>query len=235
MEGASRESRIKTLIEECGGAIQVALDFTELWEALRLASLMPSDPRVIIEAGTPLIKSVGVRDAIPALKGAAGGRPLVADTKTVDAGSVEATLAAEAGADAISVLSAAHDSTFKEAVEASRGMSVYMDLITSSKPLDDVERAKRLGVDVVLFHVGIDVQRALGLTGKDLADMVKRASDAGVIVAVAGGIKPREVESLVSKGASIVVIGGGITKASNPREAALKALEGLERAGAKCR
>ncbi|MCE4611710.1 MAG: orotidine 5'-phosphate decarboxylase, partial [Desulfurococcales archaeon] len=130
--------RLGRVIEECDAVLQVALDTGSLWEAFRIASLMPSDRRIVLEAGTPLIKSVGLYDAVGVLRGVAGwDRAVVADTKTVDAGGLEARSAGEAGADAMTVLSEAHEATIKEALEASEadGIAVYVDLILSRNPI----------------------------------------------------------------------------------------------------
>lgn len=230
--------RIGEAIEECGALLQVALDTDSLWEAFRISSLMPGDRRVVLEAGTPLIKSVGLQDSIGVLRGVAGqDRAVVADTKTVDAGRLEAKSAGEAGADAITVISEAHEATIKEALEASEayGMAVYVDLMLSRNPLESAERALGLGSHIILLHIGVDAQKALGLTAYELRGLVKRLSDEGAIVAVAGGITPGEAGALVDSGAAIVIIGGAITRAGDPRSAALKALQSLDKAGARCK
>ena len=216
-------------LSECGRLLQVALDFTKLGDALRIAVEVPRTHAVILEAGTPLIKSRGVTP-IRVLKALPGDHIVFADTKTMDTGALEARLAGEAGADAVSVLALAPEETIGEVVDAARDLeiAVYADLIGHPNPLEAVETLRRLGVDVVLLHIGIDVQRKLGKTAEELADLVREASRAfGGPIAVAGGIKPEGVGKLVDAGASIVVIGGGITRAPDPREAALKALEKL--------
>jgi 3-hexulose-6-phosphate synthase len=229
--------RIGEILGECGAAIQVAFDTISLWETLRIAASLPRDRRIMLEAGTPLLKAVGLRNAVSVLRGVAEDvRAVIADTKTVDAGSVEARVAAESGADAVTVLSAAHDKTLEDTVaEAERnGMAVYVDLMTSRDPLGDAERAASLGAHVLLLHLGVDVQEALGKTAAELVDIVKGLSRKDYVVAVAGGIKPGEVGRLVSAGASIVIIGGGIVRHPDPHGAASEALRQLDASGATC-
>ncbi|MFX1448880.1 MAG: orotidine 5'-phosphate decarboxylase / HUMPS family protein, partial [Promethearchaeota archaeon] len=68
--------------------LQVALDFESLEEALRIAEEVA--PFVdILEAGTPLIKSEGIR-VVKALKNAYPDKLVCADLKTADAGYLEA-------------------------------------------------------------------------------------------------------------------------------------------------
>ena len=230
--------RLGRVLSECGAALQVALDMTGLWEAVRLASLLPRSSMVLLEAGTPLVKSMGLYNVVSALRGVAGDEGVVvADTKTVDAGALEARVAVDAGADAITVVSAAHESTIREAsrVASEAGAAVYVDLITSRDPIGDAERASEAGAHVVLLHTGVDVQAYQGLRATGFEGVVRELSGRGLTVAVAGGVKPGEAGRLVEAGASIVIIGGGITRASDPKAAAEEALESMRRAGASCR
>ena len=76
------------------------------------------------------------------------------------------------------------------------------------------------------MHVGIDVQRRLGLTASKVLELVGKVAEAfNGPVAVAGGIKPEEAGKVAGAGASIVIIGSGITRAEDPRMAAMKALK----------
>lgn len=229
-------SRLTGRVRECGPLVQVALDFTDLWSALRVAALMPDSSSIVLEAGTPLLKSWGLM-SVRALRALKPETPIVADTKTVDAVSLEARASSEAGADAFTVLALAEDESLKAAVEEAEalGLSVYGDTIASRDPLSSLERLQRFGVHIALVHVGVDVQARLGLRAADLVNVVKGFREAfRGIVAVAGGIKPGEVEIFVNAGADIVIIGSAITRSQDPRGEALKAIEALRRAGSKC-
>lgn len=229
--------RLGRVASECDAIIQVALDFKGLWDAVRIARVIPESPMVSLEAGTPLIKYAGI-DSLRVLRAMAGDRVVVADTKTVDTGGLEVSMAGEGGADAATVLSAASDETIREAVEAGRGagVAVYVDLITSRDPLGDLERIESLGAHAALLHLGIDVQRSLGIRASQRGELVKSMAEGfRGLVAVAGGVRPAEVGALYRAGARIIVLGSAITRAPDPRRAVEEALEGLRGAGAKCR
>ncbi len=226
--------RLGSSLRECGSILQVALDVDNLWSALSVAAALPRSPAVALEAGTPLIKAFGA-DAVRGLRGVAGERPVVADTKTVDAGALEVAIVAGAGADAATLLSVASDATVEAALkEASgRGVALYLDLMTSGDPRSDAERAEKLGVDILLLHLGVDVQAATGERVTARRRLVEELAQAfkGAI-AVAGGVKPEEAGDLAAAGASIVIIGSAITRAPDPGEAAGRALKSLAESGA---
>jgi 3-hexulose-6-phosphate synthase len=221
--------RLGEYLDECGRLLQVALDFTKPWEALHVALEARVGKAIILEAGTPLIKSYGV-DSIRLLRSIPGSGPIIADTKTMDTGRLELSLAAEAGADAVTVLSLAPDETIAEMVDEGekRGVAVIGDLIGHPNPIEGAKKLIGNGVHIVLFHIGIDVQKKMGITATSRADLVRRIKqEIGGVIAVAGGIKPGETSSLADAGADIVIIGTGITRAKDPRNAALEALKGL--------
>ena len=222
--------RLGESLERCGRILQVALDFTSPWDALRVGLQSLVGRAVALEAGTPLIKSYGM-DAVRMLRSVPGSTIVVADTKTMDTGGLELAMAVEAGADVATVLAVAPEETIREMVAEAerRGAAVMGDLIGAEDPVRAAERLARLGVHVALFHVGIDVQRRLGLRAGDRAALVERlASHFPGPVAVAGGVKPEEAGALARAGASIVIIGSAITRSPDPRSAALQALRSLE-------
>ncbi len=215
-------------------ALQVALDFTSLDQALRVLREILDLGIGVVEVGTPLIKSEGAR-SVSEVRRLAGETPLLADTKTVDVGALEAELFLRAGADFVTVLATADDAVVESAARTSRelGGDVIADFIGFRGDL--LERAKELrdmGVRAVNVHVGIDVQRSRGLTAAGMRDLVRRLSAelSDVVVSVSGGIRPEDIPALLDAGARIVVVGGTITRSPNPREAAERCLRSLERA-----
>src|SRR2546425_4624960 len=76
--------------------VQVALDLIHLKDALRIAKAANRAGVEWIEAGTPLIKSEGMR-SVKELKRALPAAVVVADMKTLDAGAIEREIAFEAG------------------------------------------------------------------------------------------------------------------------------------------
>jgi len=220
--------RLGGLLEECGTLLQVALDTPSPYEALRIGVQALAGKAVVLEAGTPLVKSYGAKAA--GLLKAVGSEAVIADLKTFDTGGLEVAIAAEAGADATTVLALAPEDTIAEAVREAekRGVAVIADLIGHPSPVEAAAAMSRLGVHIILLHVGVDVQRRQGLTARGVLELVPRVREAfGGPVAVAGGIRPGEAGSFARAGADIVVIGSGITRAGDPRAAALEALRNI--------
>lgn len=206
-------------------ALQVALDLTDLNKAIELAALLatnlPKD-HLIIEAGTPLIKSWGV--LAPRLLKNITGATVFADTKTMDTGALEARLMIDNGADIVSVLSVSSEDTIKEFIGETHtyGKLAAVDLINNPTPIEIAIKTIDLGADIIIYHVGIDVQIKRGITVADLIDEIKylirniRNRKSNAFVAVAGGLKPGLVSSFIDAGVDIVIVGSAITKSSNP-------------------
>lgn len=201
--------------------LQVALDLIDLAEALKIALELSSNlpkEHLVIEAGTPLIKSWGTL-AVELLKKMTNA-VVFADTKTVDVGKLEASMFFDKGADIVSVLSAADDSTIKSMIaEASvRGRYVAADLITSTDPIRDSKRLIELGANIIVYHIGIDVQVSRGITAGEMIKEVEEIKklNANFHLAVAGGLRPGTVKPLVTSGVDIVIVGSAITKSKDP-------------------
>ncbi len=213
-------------------ALQIALDLINLAEALKisleLSSNLPKE-HLIIEAGTPLIKSWGAL-AVELLKKATNA-VVFADTKTVDVGRLEAGMFFDRGADIVSVLSAADDSTVKSMIDeaSARGRYVAADLITSIDPLRDSKRLMELGASIIVYHVGIDVQVSRGITARDMIKEIEdiRKLGTGFYLAVAGGLKPGAVKPLAASGVDIVIVGSAITKSKDPLSTAKELMKEL--------
>lgn len=209
--------------------LQVALDSPRLENALYIASQLRGLDNVYMEAGTPLIKSEGIR--VVRLIKAVAETPVVADTKTADTASLEARLAAQAGADAYTVLATSPKETLLEARKAAEEYDILLmvDLIHSTNPLEDSKRATEYGADIIIVHVGVDVQQRLGLTANQLAELVSKIKSVTKrTVAVAGGIKPEGIPRLVKAGADILIVGGYIVKSRDPRQATLECLKAMQ-------
>ena len=197
--------------------LQVALDFVELPRALKVAQAAVAGGADIIEAGTPLIKSEGL-DAVRRLREMFPDKTIVADMKTMDAGRVEAEAAAKAGANVMTVLAAASETTIRECVEAGRhyGLEVAADLLGVADPAAFARRAEELGVAWLDVHCAIDVQ----MTGGDSLALLRELRGAtGLTLAVAGGINSETAAAAAQAGADVIIVGGAITKAADPKKA----------------
>ncbi len=187
--------------------LQFAMDTLTTEAALELAAA--AAPHVdILELGTPLIKAAGL-SAVTAIKAAHPDKIVFADLKTMDAGELEADIAFSAGADLVTVLGIAGDSTIVGAVKAAQkhGKGIVADLIgVPDKP----ERAKEvvaLGVEFVEMHAGLDEQAEEGYS---LDSLLTDGEQAGVPFSVAGGVSTSTIEAVQRSGARVAVAGGAI-------------------------
>jgi 3-hexulose-6-phosphate synthase/6-phospho-3-hexuloisomerase len=197
--------------------LQVALDFVELPRALAVAQAAVAGGADYLEAGTPLIKSEGL-EAVRRLRAAFPDKIIIADTKTADAGRIEAECAAKAGANVMTVLGTASETTIRECCEAGRhyGLTVAVDLLGASDPIALAKRARELGAARLEVHCPIDLQMH-GADPLALLRQLRAATD--LVLAVAGGINSETAAAAVAVGADVIVVGGAITKAIDPQAA----------------
>lgn len=84
--------------------LQVALDLTDIEQAISIAEKAARGGAHWLEVGTPpLIKKEGMR-AVELMKRRFPDRKIVADLKTMDTGALEVEMAARHGADVVSIL-----------------------------------------------------------------------------------------------------------------------------------
>ena len=133
--------------------LQVALDFVELARALKLAKEAVGGGADWLEAGTPLIKSVGL-DCIRELRKNFPHHCIGADMKTMDVGRMEVESAAKAGADIVAVLGAASNSTIAECIQAGQhyGAKIMVDLLEVSNFLKRAKEIEEMGSDYLGLH-----------------------------------------------------------------------------------
>lgn len=196
--------------------LQVALDFISIEDAMKVAKMAIEGGVDIIEVGTPLVKSEGIR-GMRQLRDIARDKILLADTKTADAGDVEVEIAKLGNADIMTVLGIMSDSTIKSAVNRAKelGIIVQADLINVSDPVKRARRLKELGVDIIGLHVGLDVQKERGITVASLKNEIKQISEFS-LVSVAGGLNENNIVELLDLPINIYVVGGAITKSKDP-------------------
>ena len=203
--------------------LQVALDFENLSDALKMAELVA--PYVdIMEVGTPLIKAEGI-GAVKAIKKTYPEKAICADLKTADTGYLEVRMAAQASANIVTVLADAYNETLKGALKAAHefGVEIMADLIVSRIPISRL--ADILGLDYkgttihyACVHSGLDRRAARRAPLSEL-DQVARLRGHPCL-AVAGGIRVADLPQVLAYPVEIVIAGGGITKAKNPARAA---------------
>ncbi|NVM57333.1 MAG: orotidine 5'-phosphate decarboxylase [Desulfobacterales bacterium] len=198
--------------------LQLALDFVDLKRAIKNARAAVAGGVDWLEAGTPLIKSEGL-EAVRQLRRLFPRATIVADMKIMDAGRIEVEIAAKAGASIVDVLGAASDATIRECVQAAKnyGAGIVVDLIAVKEPVSRAMEVEGLGADYITVHCSIDEQ----MEGKDPFETLRSVTESvSVPVGVAGGINSETAPRALEAGASIVIVGGAITKAVDPKEAA---------------
>jgi len=193
--------------------LQLALDLLNEHRALAIAKDSVDGGVDWLEAGTPLIKSEGM-EIVRKLKEIFPDKTLVADMKTMDTGAFETEMAAKAGADVVCVLAASDNSTIVDAIKSAKkyGTKIMADLIGVKDKLKRSKELEKLGVDYLCIHVGIDEQMIGRKPIETLSKIVKNTS---IPLAVAGGINSETAADCIKAGASIIIVGGAITKAKD--------------------
>jgi 3-hexulose-6-phosphate synthase len=197
--------------------LQVAMDVLTVEAALDLAGKV-AEYVDIIELGTPLVKNAGL-SAVTAVKTAHPDKTVFADMKTMDAGELEAEIAFAAGADLVSVLGSADDSTIAGAVKAAKAHNkgIVVDLIGVADKVARAQEARALGAKFIEFHAGLDEQAK---PGYNLDVLLTAGEEARVPFSVAGGVNLSTIEAVQRAGAEVAVVGGSIYSADDPAVAA---------------
>ncbi len=206
--------------------LQLALDFVDLPRALQVAEEAVAGGADWLEAGTPLIKSEGL-EAVRAIHARWPDRVVVADMKTMDAGRAEVECAAKSGARVVGVLGAASDATLKECIEAARhyGAEVVVDMIQVPDVVARAKQVEEFGANYIGIHLAIDEQ----MQGKTPWDTLREvAKNVSIPIAVAGGVNSETAALALEAGASIVIVGGAITKAEDATAATRAVKQAME-------
>ncbi len=201
--------------------IQLALDTLDGIQALELARKCA--PFVdILEAGTPLIKSVGI-GIVRQLRAVFPEKLILADLKSSDVGAYEAEMAFKAGADIVTTQGITTRATIlgvqKEADKW--GKRAEVDMTGVADPAALAIDLKKQGVSLVLIHRSIDEELNVGaLWDAKARDIVKTLVDNNLDVAIAGGLNADVLPLLKDIKIYAIVIGRGITAQSDPAKAA---------------
>lgn len=176
----------------------------------------------IVEIGTPLLKRFGV-GTISTARELCPETLVLADTKTVDGGQLEADMVFGAGAAMMTVLSCASKATHEVVGRRAEvfGASVIVDTITESgKPeLLAHDAAFPPSFAYVAIHSPTDARLA-GNNSTSHIDAVSAMQSRGFRVSLAGGIGPATLDAVIAAGPEILVVGSAITESPNPQEVA---------------
>lgn len=191
--------------------LQIAFN-RPLDEVEGMIAALPASDKIIIEAGTPLVKQYG-QGGIRALKNWWSERIqkpgyLVADLKCMDRGSREVGAAASAGANAATCLGLAPIETISEFIRECEdaGIDSMIDMMNVEFPFEILQKLRKLP-SVVVLHRGVDENernKAKQIPHEQIHRI--KGTYGGVLVSVAGGETPREAARTFFNDADIAVV-----------------------------
>ena len=205
--------------------LQISLDIPDLERTKKIIAQIPRSDRIILEAGTPLIKRYGTK-VISDLKEVAKEVFFIADLKTLDVGKVEVDLAYDETADAVVAAGLAPAETLDSFIHEAKRLGIYamVDMLNVEDPIKKLKPLKEFP-DVVILHRGIDEEtgRAIGL--EQIKEMQQTFKDKRFLIAVAGGIVPETAKEALEKGADIIIVGRYVTQSRDIERAVRDFLE----------
>jgi bifunctional enzyme Fae/Hps len=195
--------------------LQIALDIPDIQRSLKIIEAVPTSDRIILEAGTPLIKKYGT-NVIKELRAVAKDIFIVADLKTLDVGKVEVDIAYDQTADAVVASGLAANVTLDAFIYEAKRLGIYamLDMMNVDDPLKKLSSLKDLP-DIVILHRSIDVERAGGEGTWNVKELKDAFKGKKILVAVAGGITPDKVSTAMKQGVDILIVGRYITQSKD--------------------
>lgn len=182
--------------------LQIAFNY-DIGMLLQTLPRIPISNRILIEAGTPLIKLEGMR-AIRAIRMRWPGH-IVADLKVSDGAIGEVDMARRAGATAVTALGNAPVETLNLLIDrcSELNMISMIDLLGVDDPLE-VLRPLKKSPDIIVIHRGRDEENTRGKMIR-YRQINRIRSKYEALISAAGGVDLREARSAIFNGANIVV------------------------------
>ena len=217
--------------------LQIALDQPSAAYHAKLLKKIPKSDRIILEAGTPLLKAEGI-NVIKKLREIRPDDFVVADLKTLDVGKLEVDFAFNATADAAVCSGLANDASINKFLKEAQRVGMY-GVIDMMEVKDPVARLKKLSEipDIVILHKGIDTEATkadpkkrwapIPLIKEYYADKKFASGKDRVLVAVAGGIVAATCSAPLEMGADILIVGRYITSSQDPERAVRNILNAI--------
>lgn len=205
--------------------LQIAVDIADTARCVEIADQI-HDVIDIFEVGTPVVIREGMAP-VRALKEKYPDLCVLADTKIMDGGALEAEDVARAGADIMTVLAVSDNSTVREVIETAHrfGRRVLADLMC----IRDIPARSRelvaMGADFVCVHTGTDMQKSGRTPLRDLQELVGAIDPARA--AVAGGVKLSTVGCYKALSPGIIIAGSALYHASDIRAAVIEMKEAI--------
>jgi len=193
--------------------LQIALDIPDLERTKKIIREIPKSDKIILEAGTPLIKRYGTK-VINELREVAKSDFIIADLKTLDVGQVEVDLAFDDGADAVVASGLATVEVIDKFIYEAKRLGIYaiLDMMNVKDPVKRLKSLKELP-HIVILHRAIDSEKREKHRFGLIRDIKKEFPD--LYVAVAGGIEPETVPLALKEGVDIIIVGRFITQSKD--------------------
>lgn len=204
-EAISINNISRPILEKRKKYLQIALN-NNLIESRDIIRQLPASDKIIIEVGTPLLKIYGL-SALEEIRSLRPNSYLVADAKIADLAEREVEMLAEAGANAITCLGVAPTETIDEFVGACSRQRVdsMIDMMNIDNPVSMLKKLKKLPT-VVILHRGVDETEFSKEKTIPYYQIKQIKGNYNLIVAVAGGDTPLEIQSAFFNDADIVVV-----------------------------
>ncbi len=205
--------------------LQIAMDAPEIEKTKKVLAQLPGSDRIIIEAGTPLIKRYGTK-VISEMRTVSKDTFMIADLKTLDVGKVEVDIAYEDTADAVVASGLAPGETLDAFVHEAKRLGIYavIDMMNVEDVMAKVKSIKEFP-DIIILHRGID-QESGRTCGLERIQMLRKAfPDKKFLIAVAGGIVPETAKEALEQGADILIVGRYVTQSKDVERAVRDFLE----------
>jgi len=135
--------------------LQISLDIPDLERTKKIIMQIPRSDRIILEAGTPLIKRYGTK-VISELREVAKDIFFMADLKTLDVGKVEVDIAYEETADGVIAAGLAPTETLDAFIYEAKRLGIYaaVDMLNVEDPIKKLKSLRDFP-DVVIIHIGV--------------------------------------------------------------------------------
>ncbi len=208
--------------------LQVALDLTSEEQVKKIIEQLPVRERLLLEAGTPLIKNCGI-NIVEKIRNMRQESFIIADLKTLDVGRLEVKMAADATADAVCISGLGPNASIEKSIQEAQRQGIYS--IVDFMNVSDIEekiKSLRYKPDIALLHRNVDVETAAQERGETVESKwgnLSKIKKIVKLVSVAGGITPQTCTEALEKGADVIVVGRYIIRSHDPYYAARDFLE----------
>ena len=200
--------------------IQLALDLTDLNEAIRIAEEASSEVD-IIEVGTVLAIESGL-ESVRKLREKLPNAKILADIRIIKAGGKLSKIAFEAGADIVTIISDATEETFEAVINEKNKFTDKDVLIEINDSYTDemLNYWKKSGLTHIIYHRGSEITATNDEWNELDFNEIKRLHEEGFKVYVTGGIGLEEIKLFEKIPIECFIIGRTIAKAEDVKQKA---------------